>query len=72
MQTIRAQQDELFYQLIKKVGQYTGVPIVLNTSLNVMHEPILETPIDAKRFFENSLVDALVIGNYFIKRVQAE
>jgi carbamoyltransferase len=68
MQTIRAQQDDLFYQLIKKVGQYTGVPIVLNTSLNVMYEPILETPIDAKRFFENSMVDALVIGNYFITK----
>jgi carbamoyltransferase len=68
MQTIRPQQDALFYELIKKVGKYTGVPIVLNTSLNVMHEPILETPIDAKRFFENSLVDALVVGNYFVTK----
>jgi carbamoyltransferase len=68
MQTIRASQDALFYDLIKNVGKYTGVPIVLNTSLNVMHEPILESVDDAKRFFESSLVDALVIGNYFITK----
>lgn len=71
MQTIRIEQDKLFYELIQKVGEYTGVPIVLNTSLNVMHEPILETIFDAKRFFEDSVVDALVIGNYFIKKNRA-
>ncbi len=36
-----------FHRLIERFASRTGVPMLLNTSLNVMGEPIVETPEDA-------------------------
>lgn len=68
MQTLQREQDELFYRLLEKVRELTGHGLVLNTSLNVMNEPILETAEDALRFFRSSEVDALFIGNLMIRK----
>jgi carbamoyltransferase len=35
----------------------------MNTSLNIKGEPIVETPEDAMKLFEESDVDVLVINN---------
>jgi carbamoyltransferase len=67
MQSVRVGQNERFHKLIKAFGELSGVFCLLNTSLNVMDEPIVETVSDAKRFLENTPVDALVIDNFFIK-----
>lgn len=63
VQTLRREDNEKFYDLIDKFRQITGVPIVMNTSLNVKGEPIVETPEDAMKLFEESDVDVLVINN---------
>ncbi len=68
MQTVRAGQNEKFYNLIKAFGKKTGLFCLLNTSLNVMDEPIVETVQDAKRFLLKTPVDALVIGDFIIKK----
>lgn len=68
MQTLESSQDNLFYQLLEKVKKLTGHGVVLNTSLNVMNEPILETAEDALRFFQVSEVDALFIGQCMIRK----
>lgn len=68
MQTVRQTQNPRFYKLIKEVGSLTGVACVLNTSLNVMGEPIVETIQDAKRFLLTAQVDAIVIGDYYIEK----
>lgn len=44
------------------------MPMLLNTSFNVMGEPIVCTPEDAIRTYLNSGLDALVIGNNLIKK----
>lgn len=67
-QTLEREQDPLYYALLEEVEKLTGHPIVLNTSLNVMNEPILETSEDALRFMQTSEVDALFIGNYLIRK----
>lgn len=68
MQTLHREQEPLFYQLLTEVEKLTGVPVVLNTSLNIMGEPILETIEDAERFFRTSAVDGISIGNVWIEK----
>jgi carbamoyltransferase len=63
VQTLRREDNTLLYNLIEKFKFITGVPIVMNTSLNVKGEPIVETPEDAMRLFEQSDVDVLVIND---------
>lgn len=68
LQTIRRQQNELYYDLIKKFGALTGVPILINTSFNIRGEPIVCTPRDAYRCMMGTGIDYLVMGNFLIKR----
>ena len=68
MQTVKIGQNEKFYKLLEAFGEKTGLPCLLNTSLNVMDEPIVETIYDVKRFMENTPTDYLVINNFLIKR----
>lgn len=63
VQTLNRDHNPIFYDLISKFNDRTGVPVVLNTSLNVKGEPIVETPEDAMKLFDESDVDMLVINN---------
>ena len=63
VQTLTRDHNPIFYDLISKFNDKTGVPIVLNTSLNVKGEPIVETPEDAMKLFDESDVDMLVIND---------
>lgn len=47
---------------IQVLDKKTGIPMVMNTSLNPQGYPILETPQDARIFFESHDVDMLVIN----------
>lgn len=60
----------MFYQLIKRFGEITSVPVVLNTSFNGPGEPIVETPYEAIKFFANSQLDVLFVNGYRITRVE--
>lgn len=55
-----------FYQLIKSFHRITGCPMVINTSFNVMNEPIVCTPEDAIRCFLNSGLDVLAFRNIIV------
>src|SRR5262249_49516584 len=44
LQTLTRERNGTFYELVHAFYQSTGVPILLNTSFNVMGEPIVETP----------------------------
>lgn len=69
-QTLHREQNARYYDLLKEVGQLTGKAILLNTSLNIMGEPILETIEDAYRFMENSVIRYLVFNDYLIIKDQ--
>jgi carbamoyltransferase len=68
MQTLHFEQNDVFHKLLEEVEKLTGLPILLNTSLNVMNEPIVENIQDAKRFFDESCLKTMVIGNYIIQK----
>tara|TARA_B100000035_G_scaffold312043_1_gene322715 strand:+ start:2580 stop:4820 length:2241 start_codon:yes stop_codon:yes gene_type:complete len=63
VQTVNKYQNKIFYNLIKKFKQITGVGCILNTSFNDAGEPIVETPEDAIIGMLNSNIDYLVLGN---------
>ncbi len=65
--TVTEESNCLYYDLIKEFGRITGVPVLLNTSLNIQ-EPIVYSPVDAIKTFINSGVDALVIGSFIVTR----
>src|SRR5262249_45558445 len=54
--------------LIAKFFEKTGVPIVLNTSFNIMGMPIIETPLDALLCLLSTGIDYCVLGNYIVKK----
>ncbi len=46
----------------------TGVPVIINTSMNVMGEPIVNTPEQAYAMLEKTDMDYIVMGNYLISK----
>jgi carbamoyltransferase len=68
LQTIHADTNLRFHTLLKEFEKLSGVPVLLNTSFNVMGEPIVESPYDAVRCFFTTGLDVLVLGNYIIEK----
>ena len=67
--TVDKKSNPRYYKLIKKFGEITGVPVLLNTSFNIQ-EPIVYSPKDALETFTKSKVDALVMGDFLVYRSQ--
>jgi carbamoyltransferase len=67
LQTVSADSNPLYYQLIKEFEALTGIPIVLNTSFNE-NEPIVETPRQALECFLRTNMDAIVLGSTVVHR----
>tara|TARA_E500000331_G_C17258181_1_gene714050 strand:+ start:1562 stop:3181 length:1620 start_codon:yes stop_codon:yes gene_type:complete len=65
LQTVKEEDNEWYYNFIKKFGKITGVPIVLNTSFND-REPIVETPEHAINCFLRTNIDYLYFRDYGI------
>jgi len=72
VQTVTEHTNPLYYRVIKKFAELTGVPVVINTSFNVRGEPIVCTPQDAYNTFVNTGIDTLVIGKYIVTDKPAE
>ena len=65
-QTATEESNKNYYEIIKAFGKLTGVPVLLNTSLNGNGQPILETEEDAREFYKNSKLDMMVINGSII------
>ena len=68
LQTVAAAHHPRFHRLLTEFGKLTGVPVLLNTSFNVMGEPIVESPIDALRCFFSTGLDELILGSHVIRK----
>jgi carbamoyltransferase len=68
VQTVRQDQNERLYTLLKEFEAITGVPVLLNTSLNVKGEPIVETPADALACFLGTGIDYLALHDMLIAK----
>lgn len=63
VQSVRREWNERYFDLLQRFHELTGVPILLNTSFNVMGKPIIATVEDAVAVFFTSGLDLLVLGN---------
>jgi len=68
VQTVRAEDNPFLHRLLGLVGEFSGVPVILNTSLNLRGEPIVETPADAINLFIQRPVDVLVLGDRLVRK----
>ena len=67
LQSVSKETNPLYHKLISKFEEKTGVPIVLNTSLNE-NEPIVRTPEEGISCFLRTDMDVLALGPFLIDR----
>jgi carbamoyltransferase len=60
-----------FHALLQEMGRLTGVPVLLNTSLNLAGEPIVNTAAEAYSTFRRSGIDLLVCGPLVVAKGRA-
>lgn len=71
IQTVRREDNQKYYDVIKAFGDMTGVPVLINTSFNC-HEPVVTTPDQAISCYLRTDMDVLTLGNFYItERPQA-
>jgi carbamoyltransferase len=68
LQTVKREWNPLFHELISEFDAITGVPMLLNTSFNVMGKPIIHSVEDAIAVYTTTGLDALVIGNWLFEK----
>ena len=68
IQTVDRDINPLYYSLISKFKEITGVPILVNTSFNIRGEPIVNSIEDAYKCFLTTELDYLVCGNFILNK----
>jgi carbamoyltransferase len=61
IQTVRREENPLYWEIIEAFGKKTGCPVVVNTSFNVRGEPIVCSPEDSYRCFMRTEMDFLML-----------
>jgi len=72
IQTVHRDTNPRYYDLIAGFKAITGCPVIVNTSFNVRGEPIVCTPEDAFRCFMGTEIEALAIGNCFLRKADQD
>jgi carbamoyltransferase len=68
VQTVTREANGRLYELVKRFGEITGVPILLNTSYNIAGEPIVETMRDALCCFFFSNIDVCSLEDHIVEK----
>ena len=68
VQTVRRDENEMYYDLISEFARLTGCPVVVNTSFNVRGEPIVCTPEEAYNCFMRTEMDMLVLEDFVLEK----
>ena len=66
IQTVTKEQNQEIFDLLTKFYEFSGIPVLLNTSFNVKGQPIVETPDEAVKTFLDTAIDCLVIEEYVL------
>jgi carbamoyltransferase len=67
-QTVDRREEPLVARLLDAVDARSGVPVIVNTSLNTADRPIVNDPRDALECFGSAPVDVLAIGPFLVRR----
>jgi predicted NodU family carbamoyl transferase len=66
-QLVHKDRNPRFYSILKAYKELSGVPVTINTSFNMHEEPIVASPEDAIRSYQQGKLDVLVMGNQIIE-----
>jgi carbamoyltransferase len=70
VQTVDAREEPLVARMLKCFERRTGLPVVVNTSLNTAGRPMVDDPRDALECFGSGPVDALALGPFMVRRAR--
>jgi carbamoyltransferase len=70
-QTVDRREEPLVARMLEQFAHRTGVPVVINTSLNTAGRPMVDDPRDALECFGSSPVDVLALGPFIVRRREA-
>jgi carbamoyltransferase len=68
IQTVDRSEEPLVARLLDAFQARTGLPVVVNTSLNTAGRPMVDDPRDALECFGSAPVDALALGPFLVRR----
>ena len=68
LQSVTRQRNALFHGLISAFERQTGIPMLVNTSYNVMGKPISHSAADVLTVFATTGLHALVVGPWLIRK----
>ncbi|MEU2573622.1 carbamoyltransferase [Streptomyces anulatus] len=70
-QTVDAAAEPLVARMLAAFERHTGLPVVVNTSLNTAGRPMVDDPRDALECFGSAPVDLLALGPFAVRRGRA-
>ncbi|MDQ3762687.1 MAG: carbamoyltransferase [Actinomycetota bacterium] len=68
IQTVDRDSEPLLARLLDRFAELTGLPTVVNTSLNTAGRPMVDDPRDALECFGSAPVDVLALGPFMLHR----
>lgn len=68
IQTVDRTREPLLAELLDAFERRTGLPVVVNTSLNTAGRPMVDSPQDALELFGSAPIDLLVLGPFTVAR----
>lgn len=68
VQTVKREWNARFFDLIEAFRQITGVPLLLNTSFNIMGRPLIHSLEDAVGMFYTTGLDALIVDDFLLEK----
>lgn len=68
VQTVDTADSPLTARMLTEFEQRTGLPVVVNTSLNTAGRPMVDSPRDALECFGSAPIDLLALGPFLVRR----
>jgi len=70
-QVVLKKDNSSLQKILSKYLELTGIPVLINTSFNMHEEPIVCTPDDAIRAYQQGAIDILAIENYWVTELDS-
>ena len=71
VQTVHTETEPVVAEMLAEFERLTGLPVVVNTSLNTAGRPMVDTPREAMELFGSAPVDLLALGPFAVHRTAA-
>ena len=68
VQTVEERENPVLARMLAAFERRTGLPVVINTSLNTAGRPMVDSPRDALECFGSAPIDLLALGPFVLRR----